>query len=103
MESANRQIGQTVPPPSFDLTPSDEWFAAIDGQTVRCKNSDWHVQVFGIHNSGDRWWLQVGFDGPCHMSGTFEAGHDRPTAVLEALTDWLDTTEETPSNAPIVL
>jgi hypothetical protein len=61
------------------------------------------VQVFGIHNSGSRWWFQVGFDGPCQVSGTFEAGHGRPRAVLDALTDWLDTTEETPSDAPIVL
>jgi len=103
MESAKHSVGQTVPLPSFDLTPSDEWFAAIDGQTVRGRNSDWQVQVFGIHNSGSRWWFQVGFDGPSQMSGTFEAGHDRPKAVLEAITDWLDTTEETPSIAPILL
>jgi hypothetical protein len=103
MESANHQIGQVAHPPAFDLTPSDEWFAAIDGQTVHCRNSDWHVQVFGIHQVGDRWWFQVGFDGPRQMSGTFEAAERRPGAVLNALSDWLDTTEDTPSNVPILL
>lgn len=103
MESAGHHIDQTAPHPSFDLTPADEWFAAIDGQTVHCRDVDWHVQVFGIHQAGSRWWLQVGFEGPQQVSGTFEAGHGRPGAVLNALSDWLETTEETPSNVPILL
>jgi hypothetical protein len=103
MEFANHEVGRAAQPPSFDITPADEWFAAMDGQTVRCRNFDWQVQVFGIHNSGNRWWLQVGFEGPVHMSGTFEAAQERPRAVLDALVDWLETTEEAPSNVPILL
>src|SRR4029079_15843132 len=100
MESANHSVGQASFPHAFNLTPADEWFAAIDGQTVRCRDFEWHVQVFGIHNSGSRLWFQVGFDGPNQVSGTFEAGQDRPAKVLDALTDWLETTEVTPSRIP---
>lgn len=103
MEPGNHLVGQQAAEHVFDLTPSDEWFAAIDGQTVRCRDFDWHVQVFGIHNSGDRWWFQVGFDGPNHVSGTFESGEERPAAVLNALTDWLESTDEAPSRVPILL
>src|SRR5262245_41889424 len=103
MQSAPHQAGSTTQVPFFHLTQADEWFAAVDGQTVRCRDFDWQVQVFGIHNSGNRWWFQVGFDGPKQVSGTFETQDDRPVAVLNALTDWLQASAETPVNAPILL
>jgi hypothetical protein len=103
MQSAHHQAGPTTQAESFHLTQSDEWFAAVDGQTVRCRDFDWQVHVFGIHNSGNRWWFQVGFDGPQHVSGTFETKDDRPVAVLDALTHWLETSDDTPVNAPILL
>jgi len=103
MWSAHHQIGQAAPPQSFELTAADEWFAAIDGQTVRCRNLDWRVQVFGIHRVEHRSWFQVGFEGPQQVNGTFEATHEHPKAFLEALTAWLETTEETPSTVPTLL
>ena len=103
MRSANHQVTETLRPPYFDVSPADEWFAAVDGQTVRCRDFDWHVQVFGIHHFGSRWWFQVGFDGPQQVAGTFEAREERPRELLDALTHWLETTEETSVRTPIVL
>src|SRR5436309_14910596 len=102
MQSANHQVDQAALPHSSDLTPSDEWFAAVDGQTVRCRDFDWHVQVFGIHHTGNRWWFQVGFEGPEQVTGTFEARAERPAEVLNALTQWLEA-EGACAKVPIVL
>src|ERR1051326_1723670 len=102
MQSANQRATQTAHPPSFEVTPADEWFAAVDGQTVTCRDSDWHVQVFGIHHAGDRWWFQIGFEGPQQVIGTFESRDERPRQVLSAVTQWLETTEESSVRTPIL-
>ena len=95
MWSASRAVGSAACAAPFEVTPADEWFAAVDGQTVTCRNSDWHIQVFGVHFVGGRWWFQVGLNGPQTVMGTFAASTaSRPDALLEIVTDWLDTTTD---------
>ena len=68
---------------------------------IRIETSD--SQVYQHRSSSDEATVSGLANLRGEVSGTFESGEERPAAVLNALTDWLESTDEAPSRVPILL
>jgi hypothetical protein len=87
MSRGHRTPSRTLAP-EVEITPADELFAALDGQTVRAGQQAWQLEVWGIHNEGGRFWMQCHLLGANELVGTFPVDPERPADALVSVGGW---------------
>jgi len=79
--------------PPFEITRSDELFAALDGHILATEDSRWEMRVAGIHEEGDELWAQLIISGPRQYAGTFHTDSFSAVDLLASVQHWLTDCE----------
>jgi hypothetical protein len=72
------------------ISPSDELFFLLEGQTVRSRGSNWRIQVCGVCSTDVDCWIQLSLSGPVICGVTLRTGFRDADTVLDLLRNWLD-------------
>ena len=49
---------------SVEVTAADELFVNLDGTILPTDGAAWQIEVCGIHQADDRYWVQLNLVGP---------------------------------------
>jgi hypothetical protein len=72
------------------VSPSDELFFLLEGETVHGRGSDWRIQVCGVYSTDTDCWIQLNLAGPFTCGVTVRAGFMAVGDLLDLLEQWLD-------------
>lgn len=87
---SSRRIHITTDVTPSSISPSDEMFFLLEGQTVRSRRNNWRIQVCGVYSTAVDCWIQLSLSGPLPCGVTLRTGFRDADGVLALLRDWLD-------------
>jgi hypothetical protein len=72
------------------VSPSDELFFLLEGQTIQGRGSDWRIQVCGVYSTDTDRWIQLNLAGPLACGVTVRTSFMAVADLLDLLRYWLD-------------
>ena len=78
------------------VTAADELFVNLDRSIVSTDDACWQIEVCGIHEIQDQWWLQLNLIGRERHMVTVRTDTASVASIREQLADWL-------SHAPVAV
>jgi hypothetical protein len=85
-----RRVQTTTDLTEQSISPLDELFFLLEGQTVRSRGANWRIQVCGVYSTPVDCWVQLSLSGPLACGVTLRTGFRDADAVLDLLRDWLE-------------
>jgi hypothetical protein len=74
----------------YVVTPSDEFFFALEGRVLEANGRTWRIEVCGVHATPTDHWLQLHLRGPVSQGLTLRVPELDAAAVVEFVRDWLE-------------